>query len=216
MAISTLSLLPLSLTLLAAIFTPPNQDPGDWNINPGAQKSQEQVQAWVKSLSKEKSAQAPLKIEAIEDEALHKVFPHDDFLFVRYMRYPRAVRPPEPLKLENLVQVDSEQHISVIASQEALIELITMKLVDVKTEEQARDLLLSTIRLAEEFYQDGYYTFEIPKQSESVVVRDGEIVASGKARVIKGGTGEVSVKLTTSPSAKVTIEGKVRANARMR
>ena len=101
-------------------------------------------------------------------------------------------------------------------SLDALKKLIEKKLADVRSEDQARATLLACIRLAQEFYQDGFYTFTVPKDSVSVLVRDSRLVASGKAVVTKGGKGEITVTLMAGSPPKVAIEGKVRPDVRLR
>jgi hypothetical protein len=90
------------------------------------------------------------------------------------------------------------------------------KLAHINDAKEARVSLLACLRLAEEFYQDGHYTFTVPENSISVAQEDKGWVASGKAVVSKGGSGEIKVTLTAGTPPKVSIEGKVRPDARPR
>jgi len=180
----------------------------------GADKSLKTVKTWLKGLCKGEP-QGLSKIEAV-DAAVRRLFPDEQFYSVRFMRYPRAVKPPAPLKLENLVGVHADGSVERIDSLDALKTLLEKKLADVRTEDQARSALLASLRLAQEFYQDGNYTFTVPEQSISVVSRDNHWIASGKSVVTKGGEGEITVSLTTGTPGQVTIKGKVKPDVRLR
>src|SRR5581483_9263361 len=117
----------------------------------GADKSLKTVKTWLKGLCKGEP-QGLSKIEAV-DAAVRRLFPDEQFYSVRFMRYPRAVKPPAPLKLENLVGVHADGSVERIDSLDALKTLLEKKLADVRTEEQARSALLASLRLAQEFYQ---------------------------------------------------------------
>jgi hypothetical protein len=179
-----------------------------------ATDSRQAVDNWLKDVVTGQSV--PPKTEAVDDEAIRSLFPDDRFYAVRFMRYPRAVKPPSPLKLENLVRVRPDKSVERIENLDALKKLLEAKLATIPDENTARVALRASLRLAEEFYQDGYYTFTIPEQSISVAKVDGQLVASGKAEVTKGGKGSISVKLTTGGPSKVAIEGSVRPDVRNR
>jgi len=203
----------VALIVLSAMQTEP--DVTDPKAGIAADKSRDAVDAWLKALTKGKPLPAPPKI-AVVDEAVRSLFPDNQFYTVQFMRYPRAVKPPVPLKLENLVQVRSDGSVDRIESLDALKKLFEKKLADVRDEGQARLVLLACLRLAEEFYQDGYYTFTVPEHAVSVVRRDSHFIASGKAVVTKGGQGEITVTLTTGAPSKIAIDGKVRPDVRLR
>jgi hypothetical protein len=213
MLFSNITALTVALALLGMVQAgqdPPGQDP-----KPDDDKSRKVVEAWVTEIAKGESVPVLPKIAAVGD-AVRKLFPDDRFYTVRYMRYPRAVIPPAPLKLDNVVFVRPNGTVERIESLEALQKLIEKKLADVCDAGQARVALLACLRLAQEFYQDGYYTFTIPEDSLSVVARDGGWVASGKDVVSKGGRGEIKVTLTTGTTPTVVIDGKVRPDVRPR
>jgi hypothetical protein len=198
---------PLGLGLLALAVGP--------NAGAPADQGRDAVDAWLEGLSKGKAPPVPPKIAAV-DAAVRELFPHEHFYTIRYLRYPRAVRPPGPLKLENLVCVHTNGTVDRLENLEALKKLFEKKLPDLRDEVQTRAALVACLRLAEEFYQDGYYTFTIPDSSVSITRHDDHFVASGKTVVTKGGKGEVTVKLTTGSAGKIEIEGKTRADVRLR
>jgi hypothetical protein len=182
----------------------------------GADKGRQAVEAWLKDLNNGQPLPVPPTIAAADDDAVRTLFPDGRFYTVRFMRFPRAVIPPNRLKLENLVRVRPDGSVDRIESLDALKKLCEAKLADVRDEGKARVALLACLRLAEEFYQDGYYTFTVPERSVSVVRRDNHWVASGKAEVTKGGKGEITVTVTTGTPSTVTIGGKVRPDVRDR
>ena len=177
-------------------------------------KSREAVEAWLNSVSEGKQYSPPPKI-ALVDESVRSFFPEDRFYSICYMRYPRAIKPPESLKLENLVRVRPDASVERVESIDALKKLVEKKLEQVTTEDQARIALHACLRLAEEFYQDGFYTFALPQDSIAIMRNENRIVATGKAVVTKGGQGEISVTLTTGANT-VAIAGKVRPDVRLR
>jgi hypothetical protein len=180
------------------------------------EKSRSALDAWLNALSKSRPVPVPPKIASV-DGAVGAVFPGERFYAIRYMRYPRAIKPPESLKLENLVCVHSDQSVERIADVEALKKLFEPKVGDVRDEAQARTVLTALLQLAEQFYQDGNYTFEVPEQLTSVSrQKNGGLIASGKAVVIKGGSGEISAIVRTDAPNSIEIAGKVRADVRLR
>ena len=187
----------------------------DSNTGSADQESRAALDAWLKTLSKDKPLPSAPKIAAV-DGAVAALFPEDRFFTVQFMRFPRAVTPPVSLQLENLVRVQADGSVDRIENVEALPKLFEKKLADVRDEHQARIVLMTCLRLAEEFYQDGYYTFNIPEASVSAVRQDQHWIAAGIAVVTQGGKGEISVMVTTGSPGKITINGKVWPNVRLR
>ena len=205
----------LGLALIVHGATQAGPESTDPRAGSADDKSRDAVDAWLKTLTKDKPLPVPPKIAGVDD-AVHRFFPDERFYTIQFMRYPRAVKPPAPLKLENLVQVNPDGAVHRIENLDALKKLFEKKLAQVNDQSEARVALLALVRLAEEFYQDGYYTFTVPEQSVSVVRHDNHWVASGKAVVSKGGQGEITVTLTIGAAAKIAIEGKVRPDVRLR
>jgi len=209
----TVATVGLALAALSVVLA--GQDGTDQKGGAAADKSRDAVEAWLKALTKGEALPAPPTIAAVDGSVL-SFFPDDRFYAVRFMRYPRAVTPPAPLRLENLVRVRPDGSVDRIESLDALKKLFEPKLTNVRDDGKVRAALLACLRLAEEFYQDGHYTFTVSEQSVSVVHRDDHLVASAKAVVTNGGKGEITVMLTTGAPSTITIDGKVRPDVRNR
>jgi hypothetical protein len=215
MLLTKIAVVTASLTLLVLAAGWAGADGDDPKAGAAADKGREAVEAWLKRLTKGESLPAPPKIEAVNG-AVSDFFPDDRFFAVRFMRYPRAVKPPPPLRLENLVRVRPDGSVDRVESPNALTKLFEAKLANVADEAGARAALRAALRLAEEFYQDGLYTFAVPEQSVSVAHQDDHLVASGRAVVTGGGKGEITVTLTTGARGTVAVAGQVRPDVRNR
>jgi hypothetical protein len=60
------------------------------------------------------------------------------------------------------------------------------------------------LRLTEEFTQDGFFKFSIPKESLTAVKPNGAWRASGKVVVAQGGKGEITANLNFDEAGKLT------------
>jgi len=201
---------------------------GDPDPKDGAadDKSRAAVDAWLRRIMTSDGATdvqpVPVAPKVVPiDEAVRRVFPEDRFYSVRFLRYPRAVMPPRPLALENLVCVRPDGSVDWIKDLDALKRYLGDKLPPVRDEAPARAAVLAYLRLAEEFYQDGHYTFTVPEDAISVSRQGDQLVASGKAVVTKGGKGEVTVTLPFDTSGKLKVDevkivGRVRPDVRLR
>ena len=67
------------------------------------------IEQWLKLLSEGPIAVSP-KVTRIDD-SVSQVFDGDRFYAIRFMRYPRAVKPPDSLKLENVVCVRANRSV---------------------------------------------------------------------------------------------------------
>ena len=180
------------------------------------EQGREHVDQWLTDIAKGKPVEAAPKIAPVDGGAVNTLFTHDQFFTKQFMRYPRAVKPPGSLKLENLVRVRTGGSVERIEDVDALKKLFAVKLADTRDEKQVREVLLAFMRLVQEFYQDGFYIFAVPDQSVSIV-RDGDhFVASAKAVVTKGGQGDIEVKMTTGSATNIEVTGKVRPDVRPR
>jgi hypothetical protein len=158
------------------------------------------------------------KTVAVDDEAVRRVFPGERFYGVYfYVNYPRPKTLPEGLRTHNLILVQPGGAVERVGDREALKALFEKKLSRVRDEVQARETVAACVRVAEEFYQDGLYTFSDP---EIKVTRRGDgLVATGEARVKARGSGKVSVTLAFKPSGElegVEIDSRVRPDVRRR
>src|SRR5262249_32781113 len=176
--------------------------------------------AWLKKLAKEDAAKdrppSPIAPRVTEvDGDVRRFFPDDRFYGVRFPRFPQAIAPYGSLKSENVVRVRPDGSVEPVEGYDGLKKLFEKKLADVRDEDQTRLALRACLRLAEEFHQDGHYTFTV--RDVSVVRRDDRLVASGKAVVTKGGRGEITATVTAGDPGKVEIKAnKIRPDVRDR
>jgi hypothetical protein len=214
----TMALLKKSSLFLLAVFliVPPTTaaQPDSDGEPLTSETGRQAVEAWLNTISKDHPT-VPPKILAVDDK-VRTVFPDDYFYAIRYMRYPRAVKPPESLKLENLVRVRRDGTVHRIENLDALKELFAKQLGAVKSEAEARSVLLAFLQLAQEFYQDGEYTFSVPEDSISIVRKGNALIATGKSVVTKGGQGEITAILNTDDPNKAEVNSNVRSGVRLR
>jgi len=159
------------------------------------------------------------KVAPVDDAAIRTVFPGEHFYTVRFMRYPRAQLPPDPLRLDNLIRVKPDGSVERIEDLAGLTKWLKKHLPPIQDEVHAREAMLAGLRLAEEFHQDGGYQFDVPEQSVMVTHQGDHVVASGKAVVTEGGKGEITLTLTVDASGKlIAVEpgGHVRPDVRLR
>jgi len=160
------------------------------------------------------------KVLPVDDAVVQRVFPSRRFYVVRFMRYPRAEVPPPPLDLENLISVGPDRIIQNLENLYALKHFLRSELPPERDKTGARDAIGVCLRLAQEYFQDGFYTFVTPDDSVSVVSEAGRLVLAGKSVVVSGGSGQVNCKLMFRlPSGSVesvSLNGKVRADVRNR
>jgi hypothetical protein len=179
-------------------------------------KSRAAVDAWYAEITKDTRPVVAPKIALVDDPAVHAAFPDDRFFTIQFPRYPLAIKPPAPLKLENLIRVHKDSSVQRIADTDALKKLVEPLFSDKAGRDQIRTALHAFLRLAEEFYQDGYYEFTITDESISAVQQNDHYIATGKATVTRGGKGTVTVTVTTGAAPKIDIGGQVRPDVRRR
>lgn len=195
-------------------------------------KSRAALDAWLEQFEKtDRDVEAgeadkptpppPPKIERIRSEALDRTFPEQAFFAVRYMRYPRAAGTPRGLDLENLVRVRPDGKVERVESVEALKALLAESFRGVRDEAGARTALESGLSLAQEFYQDGRYTFELAPDGVQVERKGERLLAAGRAEVKKGGRGWVELSLAFDKAGdlsaeSIQVDGRVKPDARPR
>lgn len=203
---------------VALVFALASMAPGDGGPAPGIPQtgtSRAVLDAWLAGIPGAKAG----AVAPIDDAAIRSVLPGESFYTVRFMRYPRAQLTPPPLRLENLIRVTPDGSVERIEDVAALTKLLTAKLPPILDEPRAREAVLAYLRLAEEFDQDGHYTFSVPEGAVAVARQRDRLVASGRAVVTKGGKGEITAVLTFDAAGKVvSIEpgGHVRPDVRLR
>ena len=182
-------------------------------------KSRASLEAWLNRLPNvPKTEDEGRKIVAVDDDVARRVFPDVRFYGVYfYVNYPRPKTLPEGLRTHNLFLVRAGGEVERIGDLEALKACLGKKPLQARDEAHAREAASACVRVVEEFYQDGLYTFDVPEVKISR--RGDELVATGEVRVKTRGTGKVSVNLTFKPSGDLngmTIEGRVRPDVRRR
>jgi hypothetical protein len=184
-------------------------------------KSRAAVEAWLNRIMEHEPVKIVPKVEPVECEAIGRAFPALHFYGVRFPRYPRAIKPPRTLRLENVVCVRPDETLEPVVDFDSLKGFLAKNLPAVNTEERAREALLASLRLAEECKQDGHYRFTVPEGSISVVRKGERLIASGKTTVSAGGRGEVSATLRFGRDGhvkadEIQIEARIRPDVRPR
>jgi hypothetical protein len=185
------------------------------------------VEAWIdRAIAADAPKDAPpwripRKVEALDNEHVRKAFADDRFYSVHAKKMPRPDMVPKPLRTLRLVRVPADGSVHPIEDLEGLKSLLCAKFSGVRDESPARAALMTTLRLAEEYYQDGNMTFAVPANTVSVSRHGDRIVATGKAVVSHGGKGEVQVSLNFGPSGAlkpdaIKISGRVLSDVLLR
>jgi len=185
------------------------------SATPQTGTSRAALDAWLDGIPGAKAG----AVAPIDDAAIRSVLPGESFYTLRFMRYPRAQLTPPSLRLENLIRVTPGGSVERVEDLAALTKLLTAELPPILDEPHARQAVLACLRLAEEFDQDGHYTFSVPDDSVVVARQRDRLVASGRAVVTKGGKGEITAVLTFDAAGKViSIEpgGHVQPDVRLR
>lgn len=139
----------------------------------------------------------------IDDKAVAKVLPSHHFYHLLFRQYPVGRVPPKGLKASNVLALGPDgkaQALTTVAEMERFFKANAKGLTtDAKRTEAARAFL----RLGQELFQDGYYTFEIDKNA-AAGTKAGDPVASVvllKSTAMKGGSGTLSVRMEFEKSA---------------
>jgi hypothetical protein len=133
-------------------------------------------------------------VTPVTDAEIAQTFPGWVFVAVRFPLWPVAVRPPAPLKSQNLFAVKDgkPEHLTDSKGLEAFFK---SRLGPVKTAARAITVTRAWLRLAQEFIQDGFYTFTIADSGK--VSEDKGISVFGQALVKpeRGNKGELDANL---------------------
>jgi hypothetical protein len=215
--LTNLAAVALNVALVACSVSPKGSQ--GQNQGRAPDKSRTVLEAWLDRLPNvPKTEDEGRKIIAVDDEVVRRVFPDVRFYGVYfYVNYPRPKTLPEGLRTHNLFLVRPGGEVERIGDLEALKAFFEKKPPQARDEAHAREAASACVRVAEEFYQDGLYTFDPPEVKISR--RGEELVATAEVRVKTRGTGKVSVNLTFKPSGDlngISIEGRVRPDVRRR
>ncbi|MCA1685502.1 MAG: hypothetical protein LC745_05860 [Planctomycetia bacterium] len=210
-----------AVALLTALFT--RCVPSEGAEGPGQgstrEKSRAALDAWLeRTPDLPKTETEGRKLLPADDDVVRRVFPGQWFCGVHYyVDYPHPKPIRGAVRAHNLLHVRPDGVVERVGDVDALKALFKKYVPRARDEPQAKDAAAACLRVAEEFFQDGLYTFEAP---EVDVTRHGdELVAKGQARVKSRGTGAISITLTFKPSGEVgevETTGRVRPDVRRR
>jgi hypothetical protein len=156
------------------------------------------------------------QIVHLQTAALTKDFPQDIFFALRFRLFPVARVLPKGMKASNIFVVSKEGKVKHLHDAKELEKYFQKHLPAIKKQEQAQDALGGWLLLAQEFHQDGFFTFEILSKAFAIEEKGKGYEAAGRAMVMKGGNGELSVTLTFADGklTKVADASKVRPGPR--
>jgi hypothetical protein len=156
------------------------------------------------------------QILPIYSPALTKDFPEDIFLALRFRLFPVARRLPEGMKASNIFVVSKEGKVKHLRDAKELEKFFQKHLPAIKKQEQAQNALSGWLLLAQEFYQDGGFLFEVLTKAFAIEEKGKGFEAAGRAIVMKGGNGEINATLTFADGklTKVAQSAKVRPGPR--
>lgn len=136
------------------------------------------------------------RILPVSGASLERLFPGREFFAVRFPQFPVAVLPPPPLRAANLFVAGADGKPRRLSEVPQLQAFFREALPPVRDDRAALAAAQAWLRLAQEFSQDGFFTFDVPADSLRVTTEDGVRTITGKAVVTAGGKGELSARLT--------------------
>lgn len=140
---------------------------------------------------------------SINDEPLSHSFPQHSIFGLIFRQYPVARVPPEPFGSQNLFAVSKDRKVRHVKDIKGLEEFFHSTLNPISDDKGAKETLESWLRLSQEFKQDGFFQFSIPKDSLMAEKSKNGWTASGKAVVTQGGKGEIRVVISFTEAGKV-------------
>src|SRR5262249_47181002 len=142
----------LGLALLAVAPALAADKPTEEQIKKGL----DQVNAYLQKFN----APAPQVRPATDDPVL-KTLPGYLCYAVIFRQYPLAVVVPEGLKPSDVFIVTPDGKLEVLIDGKALEKFFKATLKPIKEEAALKDAAYAWLRLSQEFYQDGFYQFNI-------------------------------------------------------
>jgi hypothetical protein len=149
--------------------------------------------------------------------ALVRDFPNDIFFAVRFRQFPVARVLPKGLRASNVFVVSKDDKVTHIRDDKDLEKYFRASLGAVKKQADAGHALSGWLALSQEFFQDGFFKFEILDKAFSVEDKgNGAWQAAGRAIVMQGGNGEINVALSFADGklTKVAQFAKIRPGPR--
>jgi hypothetical protein len=136
-------------------------------------------------------------IRRLQDDAVAQAFPGRLVLAVSFRLYPVAVRPPAPLRVQNLFIVGKDEEQEHITDFQGLQTFFKENLGQVLTEDKAKKAARAWLEMSQVLAQDGYYKFSISNKDLTAGPAKTGVQATGKA-VVKpenGNQGQIQVTI---------------------
>jgi len=135
---------------------------------------------------------------------LARNFPDYEFFALRFRIYPVARVMPEGMKPSNIFAVSKDGKIRHLKDEKTLEGFFRTDGPTAKNKDSASDLVVAWLSLSPEFIQDGFYKFEVSKDSGGGTNGAGvpESV-TGRAIVVGGGKGDIHTTLKFAKDGKV-------------
>jgi hypothetical protein len=169
--------------------------------NPDLSAKMQQAQEAVKRFLE--SRKAPLiPPQGLHDASLMDIFPDHIFLVLRFPQFPVARIPPPGLGANNLFCMLPDKKLVHLTKAEELPKFFQEHAVPVKETQQARQAIKAWLLLSQELHQDGFYRFEI-LEKEITIKKNGQLAVSGRAVVMRGGNGALTVQLEFDAAGKL-------------
>jgi hypothetical protein len=133
----------------------------------------------------------------LKDDAVARAFPAHLVLSVRFRQYPTTVRPPAPLRVQNLFLVGKDGEPEHVTDFQILNTFFKDNLSKVLKESEAKNAAHAWLEMSQEFTQDGFFQFSISGKDLKVGPGKTGLQATGKAVVKpeKGNKGQIAVTL---------------------
>jgi len=160
------------------------------------------------------------QIIPVTDEAAGRAFPAHSFYVLRFRQYPIAQMPPGTLSANNLFVVKPDGSVEHLADAAALESFFRATLAPISTEGEARDAAMAWLRLTEEFHQDGFFEFLVPRDPIRVAAtgtRGRQVTGKAEVNPQGGNTGEIVATLSFDQAGrlvKVSETAKIKKGVR--
>lgn len=152
-------------------------------------------------------------VQYVKDETVESACSHDYLFAVLFRRFPVARMPPKGLKSSNLLAVDEDGKVTALTDSKELEKFCRDHLAPAKGEEARKTAIRCWLRLSQQYYQDGFYTFALMDDT----IKADDKSAGGTVVAMKGGSGTLTARLTFDDDgklSKVSEEAKLRPGPR--
>ncbi len=152
-------------------------------------------------------------VQHIQDGPLERALPRWAFFAVLFRQYPVARLAPPGLKSSNVFAVDPDGKVQVLTDVRELEKFFKTNLPPAKADDQIKDAARAWLRLAQQFYQDGFYKFALMDDSTKLNPSQAGKAVSGKVVVMAGGNGKITASLNFAHTGRLLS---ARASAELR